>query len=469
MSETQKFLDFISESEAEFVDFRFTDFLGQWHHMTFRSNHVREKEIEKGIMFDGSSIAGWKKIDDSDMILRPDTSTAVLDPFSSATTIIVSCDVYDPVTGQSYNRDPRSIGKKAEAYLKESKIGDTAYFGPEPEFFVFDEVRYDVAQGDTFFKIASEESSFSNALTFETKNTGHRPQDKGGYVPVQPIDSQHDIRSEMLTVMAEMGLDVLKHHHEVAPSQGECGYEYSTLVETADNLQIYKYVVRNVAHYHGKTATFMPKPIIEDNGSGMHVHQSIWSKGSPLFKGDEHAGLSELGLYYVGGLLKHAKALNAFTNPTTNSYKRLVPGYEAPVLLAYSARNRSASCRIPHDENPNARRVEARFPDATANGYLAFAAMLMAGLDGIKNKIHPGDPLNKNLYDLGPEALKEVPAMCSSLGEALDALDEDRAFLTAGNVFDNDMIDAYLKVKREEVALFNRTTHPLEFKLYYSS
>lgn len=469
MSSVSEFRKLLRESEAEYIDFRFTDFLGQWHHMTFHAKHVGEKEIEKGVMFDGSSISGWKSIDDSDMILKPDVKTAVVDPFSTTPTVIVTCDVYDPVTGKPYNRDPRSIGKKAEAYLRETKIGEYAYFGPEPEFFVFDQVRYDVSQGNTFYKIDSEELSFSNALSFDTKNTGHRPQDKGGYIPVQPVDSMHDLRSEMLSAMADMGLDVLKHHHEVAPAQGECGYEFSTLVNTADHLQIYKYAVRNVAHYHGKTATFMPKPVIEDNGSGMHVHQSLWSKDSTLFTGEGHAGLSELGMHYVGGLLKHAKALNAFTNPTTNSYKRLVPGYEAPVLLAYSARNRSASCRIPHDENPKARRVEARFPDPMANGYLAFAAMLMAGLDGIKNEIHPGTPLNKNLYELGEEALKEVPAMCSSLSEALDSLDRDREFLKAGDVFDDDMIDAYIKLKREEVALYNRTTHPVEFKLYYSS
>ncbi len=419
-------------------------------------------------MFDGSSIAGWKEIHESDMTLMPVASTAQIDPFSAQEQLIVTCDVVEPSTGEGYSRDPRSTAKRAEAYLKYTGIGDTAFFGPELEFFVFDDVRFDVSMNHTFYLLDSEEGPYVSGREFAEGNIGHRPPVKGGYFPVPPVDSQSDMRAEMLTVMAEMGIVVEKHHHEVAPAQNELGISGASLLDIADKVQIYKYVVHNVAHSYGKTATFMPKPVFEDNGSGMHVHQSLWKDGKPLFAGGGYADLSDMALYYIGGIIKHARAINAFANPTTNSYKRLVPGFEAPVLLAYSARNRSASCRIPHVSSPKGKRVEVRFPDPAANPYLTFAAMLMAGLDGIENKIHPGDPMDKNLYDLPPEELKDVPTVCNSLRQALKALDADRAFLKKGDVFSDDLIDGYLALKWEETNLVDMTPHPAEFKLYYS-
>jgi len=462
-------INVIKENDIEFVDLRFTDPRGKWQHLSMCADMMDEDAFEDGIMFDGSSIAGWKDINESDMTLMPDVTTAVLDPFSAQTQLILFCDIIEPSTGQNYERDPRSVAKKALAYMASAGIGDTAYFGAEPEFFVFDDVRFDVQMNRTFYEVDSEEAPYVSGKIFAEGNVGHRPGIKGGYFPVPPVDAVPDLRAEMVTVGKEMGLKMDKHHHEVAPSQHELGMMFDTLVKAADNVQIYKYVVHMVAHTYGKSATFMPKPIINDNGSGMHTHQSIWKDGKPLFAGSGYADLSDTCLYYIGGIIKHAKALNAFTNPSTNSYKRLIPGFEAPVLLAYSARNRSASCRIPFASNPKGKRVEIRFPDATANPYLAFTAMMMAGLDGIQNKIHPGDAMDKNLYDLPPEELKDVPTVCGSLREALEALDVDREFLKKGDVMTDDMIDGYLAIKWEEVYNFEHTPHPVEFKMYYSS
>ncbi len=401
------------------------------------------------------------------MVLMPDTSTAMIDPFFQQTTLAVMCDILDPITGQAYNRDPRTTAKKAEAYVKSSGVGDTVFFGPEAEFFVFDDVRWSTEPHKTGYSFDSTELPVNTDKEYPMGNMGHRPGPKGGYFPVPPVDSEQDMRSEMLSVMADIGLDPEKHHHEVAPAQHELGLKFSTLTTMADRLQLYKYVIHNVAASYGKTATFMPKPMFADNGSGMHVHQSIWSGGKPLFAGDQYAGLSEQCLYYIGGIIKHARALNALTNPSTNSYKRLVPGYEAPVMLAYSARNRSASIRIPFGSNPKAKRIETRFPDPTANPYLAFAALLMAGLDGIENKIHPGDAMDKDLYDLPPEEAKSIPQVCGSLREALAALDADRTFLTKGGVFDDDQIDAYIELKMEENMRYELHPHPVEFDMYY--
>ncbi|TNB47219.1 type I glutamate--ammonia ligase [Martelella lutilitoris] len=458
----------IKDNDVKFVDLRFTDPKGKLQHVTMDVSAVDEDMFADGIMFDGSSIAGWKAINESDMVLMPDTETAHMDPFFAQSTMAVFCDVLEPLSGEAYNRDPRGTAKKAEAYLKSTGIGDTTFFGPEPEFFVFDDVRFSAEPYNTGFQLDSTELP-SNAYTeYETGNMGHRPRTKGGYFPVPPVDSVQDMRSEMLTVLAEMGITVEKHHHEVASAQHELCMVFDTLTRMADKTQIYKYGVHQVAHAYGKTATFMPKPVYGDNGSGMHVHQSIWKDGKPTFAGDEYAGLSETCLYYIGGIIKHAKAINAFTNPLTNSYKRLVPGFEAPVLLAYSARNRSASCRIPFGSSPKAKRVEVRFPDPGANPYLAFAALMMAGLDGIKNKLHPGDAMDKDLYDLPKEELKEIPTVSGSLREALESLDADRAFLTAGGVFDDDQIDAYIDLKMEEVLRFEMSPHPVEFDMYYS-
>lgn len=468
MSDVKKVLELIKKEEIEFVDFRFTDPRGKCHHTSYIANKVDENCFTDGVMFDGSSIAGWKGINESDMILMPDPTTAVLDPFTSHNTLIIFCDVIEPATGQGYTRDPRSTARKAEQYLKFSGIGDTAYFGPEAEFFVFDDVRFRTSQTTSFYQVGSDEDPESTDAEIDGGNHGHRPRTKGGYFPVQPVDSLNEVRAEMMLQLQAMGLTPVLHHHEVAPSQCELGIEFSTLTRTADNLQIYKYVVHNVAHNFGKTATFMPKPIFGDNGSGMHTHMSIWKAAKPLFAGNGYADLSEMALYYIGGIIKHAKALNAFTNPSTNSYKRLVPGYEAPVLLAYSARNRSASIRIPYVASPKGKRIEVRFPDATANPYYAYAAMLMAGLDGIENKIHPGDAMDKNLYDLPPEELKNVPTVCGSLREALTALDADRAFLKKGDVFNDDQIDAYIALKMEETETYETAPHPIEFQMYYS-
>ena len=468
MSDIKKVLDLIKEQDVKYVDLRFTDPRGKWQHTAQTVETIDEGVFKNGFQFDGSSISGWRDINESDMLLMADPTTAVLDPFTAQTTLIMFCNINEPSTGQPYSRDPRSVANKAEAYLKSSGVGDTAYFGPEAEFFVFDDVRFDVSMNHTFYEIDSEEGPYVSGKLFEEGNVGHRPGIKGGYFPVPPVDSQSDLRAEMVTVMSEMGMNMEKHHHEVAPSQAEIGLKFDTLTRTADSLQIYKYVTHMVAHAYGKTATFMPKPVAGDNGSGMHTHQSIFKGGKPVFAGSGYADLSESALHYIGGIIKHARAINAFANATTNSYKRLIPGFEAPVLLAYSAHNRSAACRIPYVSNPNGKRVEVRYPDASGNPYLTFAAMLMAGLDGIENKIHPGDPIDKNLYDLPPEELKDVPVVCGSLREALDALDSDRDFLKAGDVFTDDLIDGYINLKWEEVYNFEHTPHPVEFEMYYS-
>ncbi|MEQ3649071.1 type I glutamate--ammonia ligase [Hyphomonas sp.] len=460
-------LKLMKDEDVQYVDLRFTDPRGKMQHVSFHKNMVEDDFFTEGQMFDGSSVAGWKAINESDMVLMPDTSTAMIDPFFQQTTLAVMCDILDPITGQAYNRDPRTTAKKAEAYVKSSGVGDTVFFGPEAEFFVFDDVRWSTEPHKTGYSFDSTELPINTDKEYPMGNMGHRPGPKGGYFPVPPVDSEQDMRSEMLSVMADIGLDPEKHHHEVAPAQHELGLKFSTLTTMADRLQLYKYVIHNVAASYGKTATFMPKPMFADNGSGMHVHQSIWSNGSPLFAGDQYAGLSETCLYYIGGVIKHARALNALTNPSTNSYKRLVPGYEAPVMLAYSARNRSASIRIPFGSNPKAKRIETRFPDPTANPYLAFAALLMAGLDGIENKIHPGDAMDKDLYDLPPEEAKSIPQVCGSLREALAALDADRKFLTKGGVFDDDQIDAYIELKMEENMRYELHPHPVEFDMYY--
>jgi len=459
----------LKDEDIPFVDLRFTDPRGKWQHLTMTSSFVDDDAFADGIMFDGSSIAGWKAINESDMTLIPDPTTAVMDPFAAQPAMILFCDIIEPTTGQSYGRDPRSIAKNAEAYVASTGIGDTVYFGPEPEFFVFDDVRYAVDMHSCFFEFSSEEGPYVTGRIFDEGNTGHRPGVKGGYFPVPPVDSANDLRAEMVTVMREMGLNMDKHHHEVAPSQHELGLTYAPMVKSADNVQIYKYVTHMVAHTYGKTATFMPKPVAGDNGSGMHCHQSIWKDGKPTFAGSAYADLSETALHYIGGIIKHAKAINAFSNPGTNSYKRLIPGFEAPVLLAYSARNRSASCRIPFATSPNGKRVEVRFPDAMANPYLAFSAMLMAGLDGIQNKINPGEAMDKDLYDLPPEELADVPTVCGSLREAMESLDADREFLKKGGVFSDDNIDAYMELKWEEIYNFEHTPHPVEFQMYYSS
>ncbi|MCP5279499.1 MAG: glutamate--ammonia ligase [Thiobacillus sp.] len=459
----------VQENDVKFVDFRFTDTRGKEQHVSVPVSHFDEEKFSEGHAFDGSSIAGWKGIQASDMLLMPDPATANIDPFFDEATLILTCDVIEPDTGKGYDRDPRSIAKRAEAYLQSTGIGDTAYFGPEPEFFIFDSVTWGDDMSGSHVKIKSEEAAWSSGEQTEVGNIGHRPKVKGGYFPVPPIDSLQDIRSAMCLALEEMGVPVEVHHHEVATAgQCEIGTKFSTLTQRADWTQVLKYVVHNVAHQYGKTATFMPKPIVGDNGSGMHCHQSIWKDGKNLFAGNGYAGLSETALYYIGGIIKHAKALNAITNPGTNSYKRLVPGFEAPVMLAYSARNRSASIRIPHVASDKARRIEVRFPDPIANPYLAFAAMMMAGLDGIQNKIHPGDPATKNLYDLEPEEEAAIPTVCHSLDMALEHLDKDREFLTKGGVFSDEFIDAYIDLKMEEVTRLRMTTHPVEFDLYYS-
>ena len=469
MAKNDKLLALAKEHDAQYVDLRFTDPRGKLQHLTHHIDTIDESVLKEGLMFDGSSIAGWQAINESDMTLMLDTDTAVMDPFYAEPTVAVYCDVYDPSTNKPYARCPRSIAKKAEQHLIATKIGDTAFFGPEAEFFVFDDVRFGVHPNNSFFKLDSGEGPYNSGTELPEGNLAHRPRTKGGYFPVNPVDSAQDLRTEMVSVIKQMGVDVEKHHHEVAASQHELGIKFSTLVKCADNMQIYKYVVHNVAHMYGKTATFMPKPVYGDNGSGMHVHQSIWKGSTPLFAGDKYADLSELALYYIGGIIKHAKALNAITNPTTNSYKRLVPGYEAPVLLAYSSRNRSASCRIPFTNSPKGKRVEVRFPDPCANPYLAYAAMLMAGLDGIKNKIHPGDAAEKDLYHLPPAELAKIPTVAGSLDEAIKALEKDHGFLLEGGVFTEGLIESYLDLKREEWDRFRLAPHPVEFDLYYSS
>lgn len=464
-----KVLKLIKESETKFIDLRFVDTRGKEQHVTIPTSVIDDDFFENGKMFDGSSIAGWKGIQESDMVLMPDTESAVLDPFFDDVTVNIRCDVLEPTTMQGYERCPRSLGKRAEAYLKSTGIADTAYFGPEPEFFIFDEVRWDDSINAAFYEIDSEEGSWNSSRMGDEPNIGHRPGVKGGYFPVPPVDSMQNIRSAMCSTLQDMGVDVEVHHHEVATAgQAEIGTKFKPLVRKADELLILKYVLQNVAHAYGKTVTFMPKPLVGDNGNGMHVHQSLAKGGKNLFAGDKYGGLSQEALYYIGGIFKHARAINAFTNSTTNSYKRLVPGFEAPTLLAYSARNRSASIRVPWVSSPKARRIEVRFPDNCGNPYFAFAAMMLAGLDGIQNKIDPGGPSEKDLYDLEPEEEKLIPTVCASLDRALEALDQDRSFLTAGGVFSDDLIDAYIGLKMQEVTRLRMTTHPIEFDMYYS-
>ena len=462
-------LKLIADTEARWVDLRFTDPRGKEQHVTFPASTVDSEFFAEGAMFDGSSIAGWKSINESDMILMPDDSTPVVDPFTEEVTINLRCNIVEPSTMLGYERDPRSVAVRAEEFLKSTGIGDTCFFGPEPEFFVFDNVQWKTGISGAMYQIDAEEAAWSSHLELDGGNMGHRPSVKGGYFPVPPVDSHMDLRTAMCETMEAMGLEVEVHHHEVATAgQNEIGVKFNTLVKKADEVQILKYVVHNVAHAYGKTSTFMPKPLVGDNGSGMHCHQSIWKDGQNLFSGNGYAGLSDEALFYIGGIIKHARAINAFANASTNSYKRLIPGFEAPVMLAYSARNRSASIRIPYVASAKARRIEVRFPDATANPYLAFSAMLMAGIDGIQNKIHPGEAADKDLYDLPPEEAAEIPTVAASFEQALDALDVDREFLTAGGVFTDGMIDGYLELKRGEVERLNMSTHPVEFGMYYS-
>ena len=462
-------LSLIQENEVKFVDLRFTDTKGKEQHISLPSHQVDADFFEEGKMFDGSSVAGWKGINESDMVMMPDASSAVLDPFTEDSTLNIRCDILEPATMQGYDRDPRSIAKRSEEYMRSTGIADTVLIGPEPEFFLFDDVKFNTDMSGSFFKIDDIEAAWNTGAEVEGGNKGHRPGVKGGYFPVAPVDSSQDIRSAMCLIMEEMGLVVEAHHHEVATAgQNEIATRFNTLTTKADETQIYKYVVHNVAHAFGKTATFMPKPLVGDNGSGMHVHQSLAKDGVNLFAGDKYGGLSEMAIYYIGGVIKHARAINAFANPSTNSYKRLVPGFEAPVMLAYSARNRSASIRIPVVPSPKARRIELRFGDPAANPYLCYSAMLMAGLDGIKNKIHPGEAMDKDLYDLPAEEAAEIPTVAESLEVALKALDADREFLTAGGVFSDDFIDSYIDLKSQDVERVNMTTHPLEFELYYS-
>ncbi len=461
-------IKYAQDNGSDYIDCWFTDMRSTLHHTAFHMDMLDDDALKTGLMIDGSSVPGWKAINESDMHIVPDTAKVILDPFAAQPTVKIFCDVFDPMTGKPYNRDPRSIAKAAEAYVQQTGIADTAYFGPEAEFFIFDDVKFDISMNRVSYELDSEEGPYNTHKSYEQGNMGHRPRVKGGYFPEGPMDSGSDLRAEMLTVMRAMGVPVEKHHHEVAASQHELGMKFSTLVDCADNMQIYKYVVRNVAHAYGKTATFMPKPVYGDNGSGMHVHQSLWKGGKPLFAGDKYAGLSQECLWYIGGIIKHARALNAFTNPATNSYKRLVPGYEAPVLLAYSSRNRSASCRIPYTVSPKAKRVEVRFPDPLATPYLAYSAMLMAGLDGIQNKIDPGDAMDANLYELPPEQLAKVPTVCGSLREAVESLRRDHEFLLKGDVFTIDMIEGYFDLKMEEIEKYETMPHPIEFDMYYS-
>ncbi len=462
-------LDLLKDNEVKFVDLRFTDTVGKEQHVTMPAHCLDEDMFEEGKMFDGSSISGWKGINESDMILMPDPDTSVLDLFSDEVTLNLRCDVVEPGTMQGYGRCPRSLARRAEAYLKSTGIADTAFFGPENEFFVFDHVAWDDSMQGAFYKLDSEEGAWNSGRSGDIPNTGHRPTVKGGYFPVPPVDSLHDLRSAMCLALEDMGVETEVHHHEVGTAgQCEIGAKFNTLVQKADEVQIFKYVIHNIAHAYGKTATFMPKPLVGDNGNGMHVHQSLFKDGENLFSGDGYGGLSDTALYYIGGIIKHAQALCAFTNPATNSYKRLVPGFEAPTILAYSARNRSASIRIPYVANPKGRRVEIRFPDSMANPYFAFASMMMAGLDGILNKIHPGDAMDKDLYDLPPEEEKDLNLVAFSLEEALGSLDQDREFLKAGDVFSDDLIDAYLDLKMDNVTRLRMTTHPVEFDMYYS-
>lgn len=470
VKKAEDILSLIKSEAVEQIDFRFTDILGKFHHITYKASNFSQSLLGHGIAFDGSSILGWKEINESDMLLKPDLETATMDPFTATPCLIIFCNVFDPVTGKPYIRDPRSVMIRAEEYLKKSGVGEAAYFGPETEFFIFDDIRFINDPNMTSFEIDSHEGSYNSDTKFANGNSGHRPGCKGGYFPVQPVDSLFDIRSEISTVLEGIGLKPILHHHEVAASQCEIGFEYSTPMHSADNVQKFKYVVKNVANSYGKTATFMPKPIYGDNGSGMHIHQSIWKKGKNLFyKAGTYADLSETCLYYIGGIIEHARAINAFANPTTNSYKRLVPGFEAPVKLAYSARNRSAAIRIPYSHEEKAKRIEVRFPDPTANPYLAFSSMLLAGIDGIKNKIHPGNAIDKNLYALTSKEDAHIPKVSASLYESLKHLDKDREFLKKGDVFSDDLIDKYIDIKMNEVRAWEMAPHPIEFKMYYSA
>jgi len=459
----------IKEHEVEYVDLRFTDLRGKEHHVTVPQSKIDENFFKYGKAFDGSSLCGWQDINKSDLLLAPDASTAIMDPFCALPTLIIRCDVVDPDTGKPYLRDPRAVAKRVEAYLKKTGIAETCYFGQEVEFFIFDDVRWDLQMNGCFYKVDSEEADWNTGLTLDSGNMGHRPRIKGGYFPVPPVDSSHDLRSTMCNTLMAMGLVPEVHHHEVATcGQNEITTRYSTLLNKADEMLVFKYAIQNVAHVHNKTVTFMPKPLVGDNGSGMHCHQSLATGKKNLFAGKEYAGLSEMALYYIGGIVKHARALNAFTNASTNSYKRLVPGFEAPVTMVYSEGNRSAGIRIPHVFSEQEKRIEARFPDAMANPYLAFSALLMAGLDGIQNKIHPGEAVDENLYDLSPDKVKKLPSLCSSLEQALDSLELDHDFLLKGEVFNKELIQAYISVKREEIIKISMTTHPAEFDLYYS-
>jgi glutamine synthetase len=466
----ERVLELIETNSANFIDLRFTDTHGKEQHVSVPALLVDSDFFSEGKMFDGSSIAGWKGIHNSDMLLMPDPETAVLDPFFEEPTINIRCDVIEPMTMRGYERCPRSLARRAEEYLKSTGIADACYFGPEPEFFVFDSVRWKVGMDGASYSVDSMEAAWNSNRRYEDGNKGHRPSIKGGYFPTPPVDSAQDLRTEMCLIAQEMGLVIEAHHHEVATgNQNEISTRFNTLLKKADEMQILKYVVHNVAHSYGKTATFMPKPLVGDNGSGMHCHQSLFKDGKNIFSGDKYAGLSEIALYYIGGIIKHARAINAFANPTTNSYKRLVPGFEAPVMLAYSARNRSASIRVPYVASPKARRIEVRFPDPAANPYLSFAAMMLAGIDGIKNKIDPGEPIDKDLYDLPPEEAKDIPTVSSSLRQALENLDQDRAFLLVGDVFSNELINSYIELKKKEIIRLQMTTHPIEFEMYYSS
>jgi glutamine synthetase len=459
----------VKNNDIKFIDFRFTDYNGKWLHISHCADSIGEEELTKGVSFDGSSVPAWKAINESDMILMPEISTVFIDPFASYPTLVLTCDVIEPTTGKGYERDPRHTAKLAEEYLQSTGIGDVAYFGPEPEFFVFDNVQFETKPNGCSYKIDSEEGPYNTGTQYENGNLGNRSPVKGAYFDLAPLDSEADMRSEMIETLREVGITPLLHHHEVANSQHELGFQYSTLTNTADNVQKFKYVIRNICNSYGKTATFMPKPIHGDNGSGMHVHQSIWKDGKPLFLGNGEAGLSDIALYYIGGIIKHAKAINAFANPSTNSYKRLIPGFEAPVLLAYSSKNRSASIRIPHVTNEKARRIEVRFPDPVANSYLAFSAMLMAGLDGIINKIHPGKADNRDLYELTGKELKKIPTVARNLSEALAALNKDREFLKKGGVFTDAQIDAFIDIKNAEIEKYEQVPHPIEFDMYYNS
>jgi glutamine synthetase len=469
MTTAKEVMKLIKDNDVKYADLRFTDPRGKWQHVTVDITTVDEDTFSEGIMFDGSSIAGWKAIHESDMQLMPDPESACIDPFYAETTLVLVCDTLEPLTGEPYNRDPRSIAKKAEGLVKSMGVGDTVFFGPEAEFFIFDDVRYSATPYNTGFRLDSIEFPTNTDTDYEGGNLGHHIGTKKGYFPVPPQDTAQDMRSEMLGAMARMGVKVEKHHHEVGSAQHELGMRFAPMVKMADQTQIYKYCIQQVAQIYGKTVTFMPKPVYGDNGSGMHCHQSIWKGGEPTFAGNKYADLSDMALHYIAGIIKHARTINAFTNPTTNSYKRLVPGFEAPVLLAYSVRNRSASCRIPLASSPKGRRVEVRFPDPLANPYLGFAAMLMAGLDGIKNKLNPGSPIDKDLYDLPPAELKQIPTVCGSLREAIGYLDKDRDFLKAGGVFDDDFIDSYIDLKMTEIIRFEHTPHPVEFEMYYSA